>query len=47
MVNDYYICNDPEFVKIMLPGILSILSYFTDKIDDTGMLSHLEWWNFY
>ena len=47
MVNDYYMYrNDPEFVKSMLPGILSILSYFTDKIDDTGMLSHLEWWNF-
>lgn len=47
MVHDFYMYRDDiNFVRQQIPGILSILSYFESKIDDTGMLANLEWWNF-
>lgn len=48
MVNDYWtLRDDPVFVKGFLPGIESVLSWFTQRIDkETGMLGKLEYWNF-
>ena len=37
---------DPEFTKQFLPGIKTVLGWFADKVDSTGMVTDLEWWNF-
>jgi hypothetical protein len=47
MLHDYYMYrNDPEFLKPFLPGMRDVLSWFERRIDSTGMLGGLEWWNF-
>ena len=48
MVNDYWtLRDDPEFIKKFLPGIESVLGWFTIRIDkETGMLGVVEYWNF-
>jgi len=47
MIHDYFMYrDDPEFLRQFLPGIRTVLSWFKDKIDDTGMPANLEWWNF-
>jgi alpha-L-rhamnosidase len=48
MVNDYWtLRDDREFIKCFLPGIESVLGWFTNRIDDkTGMLGKVEYWNF-
>ncbi len=48
MVNDYWmIKDDPEFVQSFLPGIESVLRWFSNRIDkETGMLGKVEYWNF-
>jgi len=48
MVNDYWtLRDDPEFIKNFLPGIESVLGWFTRKIDkETGMLGRVGYWNF-
>ena len=48
MVHDYWMHrNDNEFVRSMLPGIKTTLSWFADKIDtETGMLGFIPHWNF-
>ncbi|MEO9968166.1 MAG: alpha-L-rhamnosidase C-terminal domain-containing protein [Reichenbachiella sp.] len=47
MIHDYMSYrNDPEFVRQFLPGIKSVLGWFENKVDRTGMLANLEWWNF-
>jgi len=48
MVNDYWtLRDDPEFIKSFLPGIESVLGWFTGKIDkETGLLGKVEYWNF-
>jgi len=48
MVNDYWtLRDDPEFIKSFLPGIESVLGWFTRRIDkETGMLGKVEYWNF-
>lgn len=48
MVNDYWnLRDDNEFVKDFLPGIESVLGWFTARIDrETGMLGKVEYWNF-
>lgn len=47
MMNDYLLYrNDPEFLKQFLPGIKGVLGWFENKVDETGMLANLEWWNF-
>ena len=47
MIHDYYMYrDDPEFLKQFLPGMKSVLEWFELRIDDTGMLGELEWWNF-
>lgn len=47
MVHDYFMYTDDlNFVNELLPGVQSILAWFEAKIDDTGLLTHLDWWNF-
>ena len=48
MVNDYWMLrDDPEFIKSFLPGIESVLGWFSQRIDrETGMLGRVEYWNF-
>ena len=47
MLHDYFMYrDDPEFLRQFLPGMRDVLRWFEDRIDDTGMLGALEWWNF-
>ncbi|MDP4201094.1 MAG: alpha-L-rhamnosidase N-terminal domain-containing protein [Bacteroidota bacterium] len=47
MVYDYWMLNDdPVFVKSMIPEMQEILNWFGNRIDATGMLGPVEWWNF-
>jgi hypothetical protein len=47
MIHDYMMYSgDPEFTRQFLPGIRTVLGWFADKVDSTGMLTDLEWWNF-
>ena len=46
MVHDYFMLrNDSLFVKQYLSGIRFILDWFVNRIDDTGMLGPLTYWN--
>lgn len=47
MIHDYLMYrDDPEFTRQFLPGIKSVLGWFEDRVDSTGMVTGLEWWNF-
>ncbi len=47
MMHDYFMYrNDSRFLKQFVPGIRTVLDWFSRRIDDTGMLANLEWWNF-
>ncbi|WP_460950118.1 family 78 glycoside hydrolase catalytic domain [Spirosoma daeguense] len=47
MVHDYWMHRqDDDFVKSMLPGILSVLNWHEQRIAKTGLNGPLEWWNF-
>jgi hypothetical protein len=47
MVYDYWMLNgDSAFVKSMVPGIVETLNWFKTRIDTSGMLGPVEWWNF-
>jgi alpha-L-rhamnosidase len=47
MVYDYWLLNDDkQYVKSMIPGIMDVLNWYESKLDSTGMLGHMEWWNF-
>ncbi|MDR7209858.1 alpha-L-rhamnosidase C-terminal domain-containing protein [Flavobacterium piscis] len=47
MVYDYWMLNDdPAFVKSMIPGMQETLNWFRSRIDSTGMLGPVEWWDF-
>jgi hypothetical protein len=47
MVYDYWMLNDDSvFVKSMLPGMQETLNWFRNRIDSSGMLGSVEWWNF-
>ncbi len=47
MVHDYWIHrDDPQFVKIYLPGIDAVLNWHEKYIDPNGMLGKTMWWNF-
>ena len=47
MVHDYYMLwDDPAFVRRMLPGIRAILDWFGRRVDATGMLGPLPYWNY-
>ncbi|MBV9441967.1 MAG: hypothetical protein JO217_04670, partial [Acidobacteriaceae bacterium] len=47
MVHDYWMyVDDPDFVRSMLPGVESILRFFSDHQKGNGSLRALPWWNF-
>jgi len=48
MVNDYWtLRDDPGFIKNFLPGIETVLGWFSRRIDPlTGLLGKVEYWNF-
>lgn len=47
MVHDYWMYVDDEaFSKSMLPGIRSVLSFFSAYQKTSGSLGRLPWWNF-
>ncbi|MCK5781955.1 MAG: alpha-L-rhamnosidase N-terminal domain-containing protein [Flavobacteriales bacterium] len=47
MIYDYFMYrNDPEFLRQFIPGIKSVIDWFAIRVDETGMLTNLKWWNF-
>lgn len=47
MVHDYWMLNDNKpFERSMIPGMMEILNWYESKLDSTGLLGHVEWWNF-
>ena len=47
MIYDYFMYrNDPEFLRQFIPGIKSVIDWFATRVDDTGMVTDLKWWNF-
>lgn len=47
MIHDYFMYrNDELFVQQFIPGIRSVLNWFSSRLDSTGMATGLEWWNF-
>ena len=47
MVHDYWMHRDDEsYVRGMMPGIGSVLTWFEDKVDDTGLVGPLPFWPF-
>jgi len=43
MMHDYLMYrDDPEFIRQFLPGINTVLGWFEDRIDSTGMITGLE-----
>jgi len=47
MVYDYWMLNDDSvFVKSMMPGMQETLNWFRNRIDSSGMLGPVEWWDF-
>lgn len=47
MVHDYFMYrNDDQFVRQFIPGMLTVLDWFANRVDSTGMATNLEWWNF-
>lgn len=46
MLHDYYMLRDDKaFVKQFIPGMKFILEWFINKIDSSGMLGPLPYWN--
>lgn len=47
MIYDYFMYrNDPEFLRQFIPGIKSVIDWFYIRVDETGMVTDLKWWNF-
>jgi len=47
MVYDYWmLSNDKQFVESMIPGIMDVMNWYLQRIDSTGLLGKMEWWNF-
>jgi hypothetical protein len=47
MLHDYWrYQDDPDFVRRMLPGVRSVLTFFADRQTPDGTLGLLPWWNF-
>jgi alpha-L-rhamnosidase len=47
MVHDYWMHRDaPGYVRRFLPGTRSVLAWFEQRIDDTGLLGPISWWPF-
>ena len=47
MIHDHYLYkDDAAFDKKYIPGIKAVLDWWMAKVDDTGMPTKMEWWNF-
>jgi hypothetical protein len=47
MLHDYWMyVDDPSFVRDMLPGVRSVLSFFASHQKGQGSLGPMPWWNF-
>ncbi|SDK98045.1 alpha-L-rhamnosidase [Catalinimonas alkaloidigena] len=47
MIHDYHRHrNDSDLVRSLLPGIRTVLDWYGRRVDRTGMLGPLPWWNF-
>jgi hypothetical protein len=47
MIHDYSMLrNDEAFVKLLLPGVESVLKWHEDRLAANGMNGALDWWNF-
>ncbi len=47
MVHDYWMyVDDPAFVKEMLPGVRSVLAFYSRYQKPNGSLKQMPWWNF-
>jgi hypothetical protein len=47
MVHDYQMLrDDPAFVRTRLPGVRGILDWYGRRVDSTGMLGPMPYWNF-
>jgi alpha-L-rhamnosidase len=47
MIHDFYLYReDDDFLRQFLPGIEAVLDWFERRIDFTGMLGPLDWFNF-
>jgi alpha-L-rhamnosidase len=47
MLHDYWMLReDDRFLRQFMPGVKAIVSWFENRIDSTGMLGGLPWWNF-
>ncbi|MBC8137766.1 MAG: family 78 glycoside hydrolase catalytic domain [Fibrella sp.] len=48
MVHDYlrHVPDSTAFVRSLLPGVRSVLEWFTDRLGDDGLLGPLSDWNF-
>jgi alpha-L-rhamnosidase len=47
MVYDYWMLNDDSvFVKSMIPGMQETVNWFRNRIDSSGMMGPVEWWDF-
>jgi hypothetical protein len=45
MVHDFWMHRDaPEYVRKFLPGIRSVLAWFEQRIDETGLVGSIPWW---
>jgi alpha-L-rhamnosidase len=48
MVHDYWwYADDPAFVRRMLPGVRSVLSFFASYQKENGSLASLPWWRYF
>ncbi len=47
MIHDHFMYKDDiEFTRKYSHGMESVLDWWIDKVDDTGMPTNMEWWNF-
>ncbi len=47
MVYDYWMLNkDSQFIQSMIPAMIDILNWYEARIDSSGLLGNMEWWNF-
>jgi alpha-L-rhamnosidase len=46
-IHDYMMqFDDPEFAKEQIPGILSVLRWYEDRMQENGFLGPVKWWAF-
>ncbi len=46
-VHDYMMqFNDMDFVREQIPGILSVLRWYEDRMQENGFLGPVKWWSF-